>query len=176
MPINPEGTYSTLRMEEISYAYIDAIAAICGYAAVVTHRFTDHAGIDIGIKVPGEMLDNLSPTIDAQVKCTSKNIIRKGEIRYSLDAKNYNRLVHENPTVPQILIVVLVPKNIDSWVIHGNKKDRISTIIKASAYWQSIKGEERTNQNSKTVKIPVEQRFTSQSLADLMRRAAEKEL
>ncbi|MEM9504847.1 MAG: DUF4365 domain-containing protein, partial [Cyanobacteria bacterium P01_E01_bin.43] len=135
MPINSEGTYSTLRMEEISYAYIDAIAAICGYAAVVTHRFLDHAGIDVGIKVPGEMFDCLAPTIDAQVKCTSRDVIREGEIRYSLDSRNYNRLVHQNPTAPQILIVVLVPKSIDSWVLHGKKKDRISTIIKASAYW-----------------------------------------
>ncbi|MEM1291338.1 MAG: DUF4365 domain-containing protein [Cyanobacteria bacterium P01_H01_bin.162] len=163
-------------MEEISYAYIDAIAAICGYAAVVTHRFLDHAGIDVGIKVPGEMFDCLAPTIDAQVKCTSRDVIREGEIRYSLDSRNYNRLVHQNPTAPQILIVVLAPKSIDSWVLHGRKKDRISTIIKASAYWQSIKGRKQTSQNSKTVKIPIQQRLTSKSLADLMRRAAEKKL
>jgi hypothetical protein len=176
MDLNPEGVPITLRQEEISYAYINAIAAAAGYSATVKNRFMDHAGIDLSIEVPGEILDCLSPIIDAQVKCTSRNIINNEYISYSIDKRTYDRLRHSNPTKPQILIVVLVPRNVLSWLCHGKCLSRVSTLIRASAYWESIKGKPPIQTESKTIRVPLEQKLTSQSLQDLMLRAAGKTL
>jgi len=174
--LNPEGVPLTLRQEEISYAYINAIAAAAGYSATVKNRFMDHAGIDLSIEVPGEILDCLSPIIDAQVKCTSRNVMSGSYVNYSIDKRTDDRLSHSNPTKPQILIVVLVPRDILSWLYYGRCLSRVSTLIRASAYWESIKGKPPIQTQSTTIKIPLEQKLTSTSLQDLMRRAAGKTL
>lgn len=173
MLMNPEGTNVNLRKQEISFAYIKAIAATVGYAVDPKHYFMDHAGIDISIGVPGEVSNFLSPSIDAQVKCTSRQVLKNNNISYQLDGKTFNRLAHPRSKRPQILIIILVPEDTVSWIAHGRYPHRISTLIRASAYWLSLKGETQTEQRTKTVKIPVSQRFTSDVLRNLMSKAAE---
>lgn len=172
MQVNSDGTHISLRQEEFSYAYIKSIASVAGYSAESKTRIMDNAGLDISIEVPGEIYDFLSPAIDAQVKCTSRDVVKNGIISYSLDSRTYNRLAHQNPSKPQILIIVLVPKDLSSWMSHGIKKSRVLTMLRASAYWKSLKGEELATKKTKTVKVPVEQRFTSEVLQDLMSEAA----
>lgn len=172
MQINPEGAHISTRKEDFSYAYIYSIASVVGYAVTKKPTPMDNVGIDISIEVPGKILDCLSPAIDAQVKCTSRDLIKNGFIKYPLDGKTYNRLVDKTAFKPQILIIVLVPKDISLWVNHGKRKLRKLTLMRSSAYWMSIKGENLTDNRNKTVKIPIDQRFTSGVLADLMSKAA----
>jgi hypothetical protein len=175
MDINPDGAHITLRQEEISYAYMHAIAAVAGYAIVPKPRIMDSAGIDVSIEAPGESYDCLSPIIDAQVKCTYKDCIKDGEIHYPITAKTYKRLSHKNPYKKQILVVVLVSKKLSDWVIHGKKFNRISTLVRASAYWISLEGWPEINQKHKTIFIPVTNRFTSETVKILMAKAGAKE-
>ncbi|MGB3493620.1 MAG: DUF4365 domain-containing protein [Elainellaceae cyanobacterium] len=151
-------------------------AYLAGYEVLIKDRFMDNSGIDLSIEVPGEIIDFLSPSINAQVKCRSVDAITGSFISCSIDQKTYNRLAHENLRVPQILIVVLVPKDINLWMNHGIKKDRILTMTKISAYWISIKGEKKTQNKSKTVRVPVEQKLTSDTLVDLMYKVARNAL
>lgn len=176
MPLNSDGAYISLRQEEISYAYLNAIGAAAGYSVEIRKRMVDNSGIDISIEAPGAVEDCMAPSIDAQVKCTYQDCIRNGSISHSLKARNYNRLAHPNPQKPCILIVVLVDKEVLRWTRHGKKLDRISTIVKASAYWISIKGLPEIKEGTeKTIKIPVSNRLTPMSLIDLMRQVANEE-
>jgi Domain of unknown function (DUF4365) len=163
------------RKEAFSYAYIDCIAATAGYACEVKGRIIDNAGIDLTIEVPGEILLCLSPKFDAQVKCTSANCIRGDYIHFNLEVKNYARLIHPKSIVPQILVVVLVHQDINEW-IKVSAEDSNSTILRASAYWISLKGRESTeNTSTVTIKIPLTHRLSPEVLKEIMRKIAQGE-
>jgi Domain of unknown function (DUF4365) len=171
----PEGLDLNLRKEEFSYAYIDSIATTAGYVCEIKKRGMDNAGIDLTIEVPGEILNCLSPKLDAQVKCTSQDCIKDDFISFDLEVKNYTRLIHPKPMVPQILVVVLVHQDIKEWIKNGREYE-ISTTLRASAYWVSLKGKESTqNRKSVTVKIPLKHRLSPEVLKGIMRNIAQEE-
>jgi Domain of unknown function (DUF4365) len=167
-------TYSTDQQEAFSYAFISTIIATVGYAIHLSPRLVDNAGIDITVTVPGEVGKSLSPTFDAQVKCTSdSSFIKKTKIHYSLPVHNYTRLIHPNPGKPQLLILVFVPKELSNWV----QTTEENTILQKSAYWMSLKGKPPTkNTTNVTVHVPRENLLTPQSLRGIMERIANKEL
>jgi Domain of unknown function (DUF4365) len=140
----------------------------------VQNRLTDNAGIDITVKVPGEIGTVLSPQFMAQIKCTTDHgIIKKSKIHYALSVHNYTRLIHPNPYIPQLLIVVFVPKELSEWVQATEEK----TILQKSAYWMSLKGMANTsNAANITVHVPRENLLTPLSLQGIMQRIADKEL
>jgi hypothetical protein len=166
--------YSTVQQEEFSYALVSTIAAAAGYAISVEPRLIDNAGIDITIKAPGEIGTVLSPQFMAQVKCTTdSSIIKRSQIHYALPVHNYTRLIHENPLIPQFLIVVFVPKELSEWVQATEEK----TVLQRSAYWMSLKGMANTsNAANVTVHVPRENLLTPLSLQGIMQRIADKEL
>jgi len=173
--IQPEGLDVNSQKEEFSYAYINAIATIAGYVCEVKRRGMDNAGIDLTVEVPGEIVSCLSPKFDAQVKCTSQECIYGDFIHFDLRVKNYERLIHPASYVSQILIIVLVPKDVDKW-IKINRVDEILTLFSASAYWISLKGKEKTTNKEKiTVKIPLINRFSPEVLKEIMRKIAQNE-
>lgn len=59
------------KKEQFSYAYIKLLASISGLVVIEAARPLDNAGIDITIRAPGMIRGILSPSIDAQVKCTA---------------------------------------------------------------------------------------------------------
>lgn len=152
--------------EEFSYAYIQAVASVAGYSVQIKPRLMDNAGIDLTIEVPNQIGFMLSPKFDAQVKCTSSTkIIDHDLIKFPLPVKNYNRLIHPKVLAPQILIVVLVPENIEQWL----QISETETIMKKCGYWVSLKGQpETTNTSNITVTIPRENVFSPSSLKLIM--------
>ncbi|MGI0490459.1 DUF4365 domain-containing protein [Alkalinema pantanalense CENA528] len=176
MPSSSPGTqsYSTTQQEEFSYAFISTIVAAAGYAMQPPTRLTDNAGIDITVTAPGEIGTVLSPCFDAQVKCTTDSyLIKAKQIHYPLPVNNYTRLIHPNPGIPQLLIIVLVPKELSSWV----EVTENNTKLQKSAYWMSLKGKPKTNNQSNiTVHIPRENLLTPESLQEIMQRIADKDL
>jgi Domain of unknown function (DUF4365) len=164
-----------LQKEEFSYSYLNAITAAAGYTCELKGRGMDNAGIDLTIEVPGVIQACLSPKFDAQVKCTAKDCLHKNSIHFELGIRNYARLIHPKPMVPQILIVVLTPSDANEWV-KTDKTEEISTLLKASAYWISLRGRESTsNKNSITVKIPLSHRFLPEALRAMMKKIAQNE-
>jgi len=171
----PEGAYQSIRKELFSYAYIESIATVVGYECSVKKVFMDNAGIDISVETPGELNKCLSPRFDAQVKCTSKDCIKDGWITFSgLQASTYKRLIHTNPYSEQLLIVVVVPENIDEWVEIPDHAS-INTLMKTGAFWVSLKGESDTTNQTITVKLPIHNRLTPDSLRELMDRISRQE-
>lgn len=97
------------KKEEFSYAYVKLLASVSGLIVTEASRALDNAGIDIIIRAPGIIKGVFSPSIDAQVKCTAKDVVKDTFVKYLLPVKNYRRLIAKS-AVPQILIVVIVPK------------------------------------------------------------------
>jgi len=159
--------------EEFSYAYIKAIAAATGCTVLDSTRSLDNAGIDLSIKSPGIIDEMPNPGIDVQVKCTSRDILRKDEIRFSLPIKNYNELRKPGRLIPLILVVVLVPREIDRWITFSEEE----TMLRAKAYWISLKNRESVkNTKSITVSIPGENLLTVESLKEILKQVTRDEL
>ena len=167
------GMHITTQQEEFSYAYIDAVVTVAGYAFYRKPRAIDNVGMDIGIEAPGQIGKSLSPKFDAQVKCTSDSrFIKNSHISYPLPVHNYKRLISTAISTPQILIVVFVPKEPFDWL----KATENETTIQNCAYWMSLRGEpETTNTDNITVRLPRYNLLTPQSLQVIMQRIADSE-
>lgn len=87
----------------------ELLASVSGMIVTEASRALDNAGIDITIRAPGIIKGVFLPSIDAQVKCTAKDVIKDTFVKYLLPVKNYRSLIAKS-AVPQILIVVIVPK------------------------------------------------------------------
>jgi hypothetical protein len=99
--------------EQFSLAYIKAVSSVAGFSL---HKpSVDDDSVDIVLAQTGGNGTIRSPRIDAQLKCTSKDVIRENYIKFTLSLKNYNDLRPENVLVPRILVVVIVPSEIDNW-------------------------------------------------------------
>jgi hypothetical protein len=159
------------KKEEFSYGYLKMIGAKSGLAIENHGRSIDNQGIDIQIVYAGKIKNVHTPRIDAQVKCTSQDIEREDYINFSLDIKTYEILRNKLVYVPIILIVVLVPENLDEWIDINDKR----TISKKCAYWISLTGyPSSNNQKNLKVKIPKTNLITPESLSNIIKREAEK--
>lgn len=159
------------KKEEFSYGYLKMIGAKSGLAIENHNRSIDNQGIDISIVYAGEIRNVDTPRIDAQVKCTSQDIEKEDYINFSLDIKTYEKLRSESVYVPIILIVVLVPTDLDEWIDIDNDR----TISKKCAYWISLTGFPKSeNKESITVKIPKKNLITPESLSNIIKQEAEK--
>lgn len=172
----PESAYINLQKEAFSYAYISQISAAIGYECNVKQRAKDNAGIDLSIEVPGELENCLSPQIEAQVKCTSKDCIKNDLLTYSgLPIANYKRLIYPSPYVRQLLIIVVVPPDPKDW-IKVLRQAIVETKTMAAAFWISLEGRiSTTNTSSVSVTIPVANRLTPEVLREILRKVAQKE-
>ncbi len=156
--------------EEFSYGYIKIIAALSGLELIVTGRPLDHAGIDVIIRSPGKINGIFSVSIDAQVKCTAIDISKEKYIKFPLKVQNYKRLIGLSQA-PQLLIVVLVPKDLSMLLSITDD----GTLIKRSAYWISLEGEKDPNNiDTITINIPKENLLTPYVLREKMEKQAER--
>lgn len=158
----------SLRMEDMSEAFLRALCAANGYSISITNH--DNDGLDISVKCKDKVADDsliLSPTIDIQLKSSYSRITSHvdGSITYSLEVKNYKWLIQTNRMTPLILVVFHMPDEEDQWI-----EQTIDWLkIKKCAYWISLKGQKDTdNIESISIKIPADHILTKDSLRDIM--------
>ena len=154
-----------IQKEEFSYAYIYAVVSAAGYSFQKSSKPADISGIDV--TVTGTVLDDklYEPQLDLQVKSTSLNIMGEELIRYPLKLKNYNELRKEKTVAPRILVVVLIPENLNEWVNQSENQ----LCLQRCAYWISLRGQpQTTNTESVTIYIPRKNIFTVDALTTLM--------
>lgn len=155
--------------EEFSYAYVYAIAAASGYSFQRTTTPLDQLGIDLiltGISLQGLMG---FPQLYIQLKCTSRDILDDNCLRYPLRVKNYEELRTPNQYPPLILVVVVVPNNINDWLQQSENE----LCVRRCGYWLSLTGAtSTTNQETVTVSIPRNNMFTVNHLKQIMQRIA----
>ena len=152
------------REEELSRAYVHAVAARAGYTTVPPG--IDRDGIDLGIRAGGPM----RPGLDLQLKAT----VNLGEARdehyhFPLPAKNYE-LLRIDTMAPRLLVVLDLPRAEELWLTITPE----NLVMRRCAYWLSLRGlEERENVSSVTVRIPVANVFNVENLRSLMEQARE---
>jgi len=113
-----------------------------------------------------------NPQLELQLKCTSQNIISGEYVNFPLSLKNYEDLRGNNVLCPRYLVVLVIPEDIDSWSEHKENE----LILRNSCYWISIRDYPATsNRANVTVKIPLSQKLTKESLLRLMEQASKGE-
>ena len=147
--------------ERFSLAYIGAVASRAGYYIIEPR--VDQDSVD-GI-IMGDF--GRRPRIDFQAKATARNILRESHLAFSLSVKNYNDL-RADTRIPRILIVVLVPGDTSQWLSQTHDE----LCLRNCGYWISLDGQPpRRNARSVTIDVPTSNMFSSEQLADLMRKA-----
>lgn len=158
--------------EDFSYAYIYAVASSVGYSLQAATRRLDDSGIDATITVPGKINSKRLPRFDVQIKSTSRNILKDESIKFRLTAKNYDELRDNDLFVPQLLIVVLIPEDVNNWLSQTEE----SLCLKRCAYWLSLRGRPPLEQQSTiTIEIPRQNIFSPNALKTIMERIAAEE-
>ncbi len=145
--------------EEIAISYVRAIASVAGCSCCRPE--VDDSSIDIIFRFTSSPCGGIA----AQLKTTSQNqYIHNGFIHYPLSIKNYNDL-RAKSIEKRILICMIVPSDIpNDWV----KQDAEFLRINKCAYWISLENmEDVTNSTSVTVKIPLTNMFTNETLINL---------
>ncbi|MBF0606482.1 MAG: DUF4365 domain-containing protein [Candidatus Magnetobacterium sp. LHC-1] len=151
--------------EQFSIAYARAVVAAAGFICYTYDIDVD--SIDIGISGIGGVGTAKSPKIEIQLKCTARDIMFSDGVRYPLKIKNYNELRGEDYPIPRLLVVVVVPEDINEWLLHS--EDELS--MRHCGYWMSLRGfPETDNKETITVTLPRTQQFNVNDLCQIMER------
>ncbi len=160
----PDSIDENQQREQFSIAYVRAVAAVAGYS--VDSPSVDHDSIDMGIAARGGSGTYRSPRIELQLKCSSAAEVGEKSIAFPLKIKNYNDL-RAKTLVPRILVVVIVPDELDDWLTHTEEE----LVLRRCGYWISIRCKpDTTSTRSVTVHLPREQLFNPEQLGAMLER------
>lgn len=147
--------------------------ALCSYSKYLCQRPTNDYGVDLKIeklfKTPNGANTPGPELLAFQVK-SSENWENNGTcIKYKLENKTYNSMVHRNINGlnPLILILCCLQKKHEDWVSYDAQ-----TNIYTNFYWYTINElEYKENQSSSTtIHIPEDQRFKDNTITELIDR------
>ena len=145
--------------ERLSVAYLAAVTARAGYQ--ISHMLIDKQSIDATIRpITGRKL-----SVDFQLKATSADCIENTHIVYDLPSNNYNHLVDIRCTALHYLMVLVLPRDEETWLVQDEQK----LIISSCGYWIDLRGREPTsNKESVRIFLPREQIFDAGALQAIM--------
>ena len=158
------------KKEQFSVAYVNAIAAQAGLSHA--QPSVDDDSIDLSLRGRGFCGKIRSSQLDLQLKCTSRDLVKDGFIRFPLPIKNYNDLRGEDILIPRYLAVLLVPELDSEWAELRDEE----LVLRNTCHWVSIRNlPEKNNLSTVTVEIPLAQRLTKDTLLMLMQSASKGE-
>ena len=158
--------YLTHRQEQFSNAFVEAIAAVAGCAASKPSVDNDSIDWTLSNRLPRR------PKLDVQLKCTSDDSGSPENIRFVVPIKNYRDLILVDLSNPRVLVLVVAPADIDSWL--EQSPDRL--VLRRCAYWVSLLGlPESDNENTVTVNVPRVNAFNVDALNRIMQRINDRE-
>lgn len=129
----------------LTMAYIEAVASCAGFQVEETK--VDLDSVDGTLK--GDF--GRRPRIEFQAKATARDVVRGSHVHFPLSIKNYDDL-RDEAINPRILIVLVMPKEIDEWVSQTQEE----LCLRHCAYWMSLRGEPATsNAHNVTVQVPL---------------------
>lgn len=158
--------------EQISRSYVNVLAARVGMTISTASQDYGFDGTfrDIEYDPVAKEYGETGFGIDYQLKATVNAKEKDGSVKYSLEVKNYRKLIKTRVGTPRILIVFSMPKDCSHWVTVGNEE----TILRKCAWWCSLKGLPEVNNSDRvTVTIPANQQLTPDSLRELMNKVKE---
>ncbi len=149
--------------EQFSNSYLQAVTIVAGYS--LYKPFVDDESVDWGIAASGGTGRIRSPRLELQLKCTSRELLDDNFIRYPLKIKNYDDLRMVNFAIPRILVVVLIPENLATWLTQSEEE----LCLKYCGYWVSLRGiPETPNTKTVTINLPRTNQFTVAALQSIM--------
>lgn len=153
------------RMEALSRAYAQAIAAMAG--CTCAQPGTDY-GIDLSLRLVERVGTDFMPVgrnLDLQLKGTTGATLTTDEVIYDLDVRAYNILRRSTRRAPIYLVLLVLPPARTEWL--AQSEDRLE--LRRCAYWYSLRGAS-TVSNARTVRIqiPRQNQFTPAALTRIM--------
>lgn len=158
--------------ELISKAYVNALAARVGITVANSSLDYGFDGTFKDIEYDAETKEygETGFGIDFQLKATINASPKNGVIKYSLEVKNYHKLIKTRVGTPRILIVYSMPREKDMWLTVNNEE----TLLRKCAWWCSLKGyPEVENKERVVIDIPLNQQLTPEVLVQLMQKVKE---
>lgn len=159
--------------QQLSVAYVHAVAACAGYACQST--IVDDDSVDVTIAAKGHVHSRSvlrSPRLEVQLKATSQNILGDDKVTFPLPVKNYDELRCET-MIPRLLVVFLLPEDNTTWLEQSEEQ----MISRKCAYWVSLLGKPDTNNTtSDTVHLPRANCLTVSTLRQMMETVSRREL
>lgn len=161
------------RREEISKAYVAAVAAKCGFKLGTWSQDDDCLDVTIGAAgvLGGGTL--ASPKLDIQLKSSNDQThVREQHIAWQLSESHYD-ILRADSCVPHILVVVMFPEDLEQSVEHS--ADQL--ILRRCGYWCNLKGEPDIDgeQQSTGVEVPKCNVFSPPVLLELMEKISRGE-
>lgn len=150
--------------EEISKAYVHAVAAACGYSIAAWSQ--DHGCVDTTVGAASAIgAGHLTrPKVDIQIKASTQEAVDHNEfVTCTLDVAHYDSL-RAKAQIPHILVVLLLPKDIGQAVEHSVQQ----LMIRRCAYWVKMTGMPDATGDKKTVRIPKINVFSPDALRDML--------
>jgi Domain of unknown function (DUF4365) len=169
-----EGTMTPQQQkEELSKAYVAAVAARCGFKLGLWSQ--DDDGLDVTIGAAGLPAGGLlaGPKLDLQLKASSDPRHDRGDsVAYSLSRRMFELLTME-ACVPRILVVLMLPEPDREWVQHTPE----SLILRKCAYWASLRSLPSMAEGvgSTTVLLSKSNVFSPETLTRLMAKVSRDE-
>jgi hypothetical protein len=158
--------------QQLSVAYVHAVAAGAGYTCQVENVDDDSVDVQIGAK--GYLHNRsviCSPRIEIQLKATSSLQLKADYLSFPLGLKNYQEL-RVTTLIPRLLLVLVLPRNPAEWLEMSEE----CMISRRCAYWASLLGMSETTNTSKiSVRLPRSQQFDVGQLQGLMQRVSRQE-
>ena len=146
--------------EQLSLAYVNALAACAGFATSVP--VPDRDSVDLHVRAGGP----IRPALDLQLKATAAlQRSQAGFVSFQLKIKNYNDLRIET-RIPRLLVVLELPADESLWMTVTDEE----LVLRRRAYWLSLQQgfSERSGQQTVTVRIPEGNLLDVDVLRDLM--------
>jgi len=155
------------RMESLSRAYLQAIAAQAGL------NYGLHAydyGVDITLREVeqiGGIYSDSGRAIDVQLKSTTTAIETDDEFKYDLDVRTYDHLRDEYTRANRILVLLLLPSTESEWI----EQSHASLSLRRCAYWLNLRGSKAVESASTVrVHLPKSNILSAQALQQLIAR------
>ncbi len=162
------------RKEELSYAYLHTLAARAGFSC--DRPTKDRQSMDVVVHSEGPVSNNYifqQAQIGFQLKATACEPPTGTTIPFPLPINNYNDL-RRLQLIPRILVVFLMPINVNQWLDH-QVEEYLSS--RRCAYFLNLFGQNAVeNTANKTVYVPRANVLTVDSLTNLMDLASRGEL
>jgi hypothetical protein len=145
--------------EELSKAYVGAVAAACGYAVGTWTQ--DHDCIDTTLSASLEG----KPKLDLQLKATSQARIERAEhFSWQLDNHAHYEALRRRAIVPHFFVLLVLPPTFDLAVEHT--LDHL--MIRRCAFWMLATGLPESTADKPTLFVPKTQVFSPQALRGMM--------
>jgi len=159
--------------EELSYAYVHAVAARAGFSC--DRPFKDRDSVDVTISGKGRLATDsvlISPKLDLQLKATACPPPTGDRFAFRLPMKNYNELREEEPHLPRLLVVFTMPEDAREWLNHAGD----ALLLRRCAYWHNLRGApDSGNVTTQNVSLSRYNVFSPEALRSLLTQVSRRQ-